>query len=198
MSKVIIDARGREIPESLIDPIKLKRHKTVEAIFRDIDSLEKTIKTKKAKIMEKVAKYVAYKESKTDVITSTKGNLTLTNITGNKQVEFVMRDTLVFNDLRLEAEAVFFECVEDYSADAKEELITIFKTVFNMDKKGKVDIAGMRRVKSLNLKHPDWPKFKDLLDRAEEVEGTKQYLNIKRRDNSEGKFKTVNLNFSSI
>jgi hypothetical protein len=98
--------------------------------------------------------------------------------------------------MRHEAETVFDECVTDLATEARQELVTIFRQAFNLDKKGRVDIAALRRLKSLNIKHPKWKRFQELISRAEEVESTRQYLNIRIREN--GKWKTVNLNFSSI
>jgi len=197
-SSIVIDGRGNEIPRSLVDPVILARNDTVEMIVKSALALEARMVKEKEKIMERIWKYEIKKRARLAVDESTKkGNMTLTNINGDKQVEVSLHDVITLNDMRNEAETVFDECITALASDARQELVAIFRQAFNLDKKGRVDMSALRRLKALQIKHPLWKTFQDLISRAEEVESTRQYLNIRTREEN-GKWKTVNLNFSSI
>jgi len=198
-AKTVIDDKGNEIPRSMVDPLKLKKHDIVEVTHRDIKILERQMKRAMEKLIKRVNAYKALKAKRLDVeAKGKKGGLILTNITRDKQIEISKHEIKDLNDIRFEAEEVLRGITKDLGGEAGQQLYVMFSQAINLEKKGRVDMMAMNRMMELKIKHPAWPKFKELMSMAQETVGTREYVNIRVRDKQTGQWKTINLNFSSM
>ena len=198
-AKTVIDDKGNEIPRNMVDPLKLKRHDIVEVTHRDIRKLERQMKRTMERLVKRVNSYKKLKAKRLDVETrGRKGGLILTNITRDKQIEISRHEIKDLNDIRFEAEEVLRNITKDLGGETGQQLYVMFSQAINLEKKGRVDMAAMNRMMELKIKHPAWPKFKELMSMAQETVGTREYVNIRVRNKQTGKWETINLNFSSI
>ena len=195
----VTDDQGNEIPRSMVDPLKLKRHDIVEVSFRQIEILQLQMAKAKQALDKRIAAYKKLKAKRLDVVTrGKKGGLILTNFSRDKQIEISNHDIKDLNDIRFEAEEVLREITQDLGGEAGQQLYVMFNAAINLDKKGKVDMAAMNRMLELRVKHDKWSKFRELMQMAQETVGTRSYVNFKVRDEKTGQWKTINLNMSSM
>ncbi len=193
-----IDARGKAIPPSYVKPIDKKKDATVESIVNEALSLEKKLKTLKAKWLHKVRAYQELIAMESGVVINGKGNITLTNFSGDKQVEFAMHDILKFDEKIQVAKAIIDNCLKRWGADANPNLVAVVNQAFEVDKQGRINIQAILKLRALNIKDEEWQKAMTIINEALNVCGTRQYLNVRIRENETDKFRTINLNMSSI
>jgi hypothetical protein len=192
-----INSRGKATPPEYVDPIKKHRDRYVERIVTNARKLEDQMKKKKSQFMRWIDEHLAYVDRQTKVERNGKGNVTLTNYSGDLQVEFSLSDIIEFDERLQNAKALIDQCLKKWTKDAAPEIRAVIDEAFEVDKKGKVNTAKILRLRSIKIKDTDWQKALDMIADSIEVSGTRQYLVIRERDAS-GKWQTINLNFSSI
>ena len=193
-----IDPRGQAVPQSYVKALDRKRDHEVEMAVKESLAIEKRMKDLKEKIIGRITKYRAAMEKDTGVKLEGKGNVCLTNFSGDKQLEFSMNDIIVFDEKLQVARQLISECIGDWSEDSNKNLKVIINQAFELDKKGKVNTQGILKLRSLNIKNAKWKNAMELIGEAISITGSRQYLNIRIRENSSARFRTVNLNFSSM
>jgi len=193
-----IDPRGRSVPKTYIKPIDRARDAVVEKIVKDMLLLEQRMIQLKAESLERLRKYIAKVEAENNAPREGKGNITLTNFSGDKQVEYSLNDILEFDERLQVAKSIIDECLTRWSADANPKLRVVVDQAFQVDKKGRIDTRAILKLKDLNIRDKQWKQAMELISQALRVVGTRKYLVARVRKTPHDKFKTVNLNFSSI
>jgi len=193
-----IDPRGQAVPQTYVKPLDRKRDHEVEMAVKEALAMEARMKGLKKKIIGRVMKYKDAVEKETGVKLEGKGNLCLTNFSGDKQVEFSMNDIIVFDEKLQIAKQLINECINEWSEGANKNLCVIVNKAFEVDKKGKVNTQAILKLREINIRNAKWKRAMEMIGEAISITGTRQYLNIRIRDDSRGKFRTVNLNFSSM
>ena len=193
-----IDPRGQVVPQAYVKPLDRKRDHEVEMIVKESLALEKRMKILKEKFINRIIKYREAIEKETGIKLEGKGNMCLTSFSGDKQVEFSMNDIIVFDEKLQIARQLINECIGEWSVDSNKNLKVIVNQAFELDKKGKVNAQAILKLRQLNIRNAKWKNAMELIGEALSITGTRQYLNIRTRENSSAKFRTVNLNFSSM
>ncbi len=193
-----LDPRGKAYPASMVHPLDKNRDQTVEAIVRNALALQERMKKEKERYHKRIAKHIAYMEKKLQGERTGKGNIKLTNFSGDKQVEIKINDVQEFDERLQIAKAIIDDCFKRWSKGANQNLIVAVNEAFDVDRSGNVNknrILGLRRWK---INDPEWKRAMDIISDSLNTTGTKQYLAIRVRDGAEGAWKTVNLNFSTL
>ena len=193
-----IDPRGKAVPQAYVKPLDRKRDHEVEMAVKEALALEKRMKILKEKLIDRIMKYKTAIGKETGVKLEGKGNMCLTSFSGDKQVEFSMNDIVGFDEKLQIARQLINECLSEWSEDANKNLRIVVKQFFEADKKGKVNTQMVLKLRRFNVRRAKWNKAMDMIGEAISITGTRQYLNVRIRKNSTDKFRTVNLNFSSI
>lgn len=193
-----IDPRGNAVPQAYVKPLDRKRDHEVEMAVKEALAIEKRMRDLKGKIIGRITKYRAAMEKDTGVKLEGKGNVCLTNFSGDKQLEFSMNDIIVFDEKLQVARQLINDCIGEWSVDSNKNLKVVINQAFEMDKKGKVNTQAILKLRSLNIRNAKWKQAMELIGESISITGTRQYLNIRIRENSSAKLRTVNLNFSSM
>jgi len=193
-----IDPRGQAVPRAYVKPLDRKRDHEVEMAVKEALAIEKRMKVLKEKIISRIMRYRNAVEKETGVKLKGKGNLCLTNFSGDKQIEFSMNDIIVFDEKLQIARHLINECIGEWSKGSNKNLKVIVNQAFELDKRGKVNTMAILKLRQLNIKNAKWKNAMELINEAMNITGTRQYLNVRVRENSRAKFRTINLNFSSI
>ena len=193
-----IDPRGQAVPQAYVKALDRKRDHEVEMAVKEALVIEKRMKDLKEKILGRIMKYRAAIEKDTGVKLEGKGNLCLTNFSGDKQLEFSMNDIIVFDEKLQIARQLINDCIGEWSDGANKNLKVVINQAFELDKKGKVNTQAILKLRQLNIRNAKWKKAMELIGESISITGTRQYLNIRARKNSSAKLKTINLNFSSM
>ncbi|MHA1585658.1 MAG: DUF3164 family protein [Promethearchaeota archaeon] len=193
-----IDVRGNTVPQRYVKPIDQKRDRVVEAIVNKALRLQKNMEQMKADIQQKLDKYVKFLEKETDVVRTGKGNMTLTNFSGDHQVEFAINDIIEFDEQLQMAKELIDRCLVKWTKEGNKNIQAVITQAFNVDKKGQINKIAILKLRNLNIKDAEWKRAMDLISESIKISGSREYLNIRTRKDNKSRYKTVNLNFSSI
>ncbi len=192
-----LNPRGHAVDPAVIGPIEKKRDRMVEQIYRSAERLEAKMKAEKLKYLEKIMDYVEYLEAKMKGKCAGGGNMVLTNYSGDRQIQIKINDVIQFDEKLSIAKHLIDEWVVNESSSASADLKAFVTQAFEVDKTGQINKYNIIRLMRLNIKNKQWRHAMDVLQQSIDVTGTRQYLNIRRRNES-GKWEAINMNFSSM
>jgi hypothetical protein len=196
-----INRNGKPVSPEHINKVVKKRDQVVSKIMAKALRLEGNIKKAKMDILKEVDRYLQAlaKASEADMsIKDSKGNITLTDYSGLNQIEVSINDLVEFDERILVAKDLIDKCLNKWADGANENIRSIISEAFNTDKQGKINKFMIIRLTKIEIKDPDWKKAIGLIIDSMNVRGTRQYVNLRTRESSDDRYRTINLNFSSI
>jgi hypothetical protein len=194
-----IDATGKQVPLAYVPAIPRKRDELVEKHFKTVLGLHEKMIAAKAALDKGINEYVAFLRQQEGLKgEGWKGNLELTNFSGNRQIEVSINEVIEFDErLKLAKERIDI-CLKKWSKDGNDRLRVIVTEAFNVEKKGKVNTKQLLRLLTLNLNDSEWEAAMDLVRESINVAGTRRYIKLNRRPNRDAKWESLNLNFSTL
>jgi len=193
-----IDQRGRAVPAAYVPKIDKERDKVVEKIFREAERLQKRMQDFKEQLFKDVEKYLELLEKEVGAKgTDWKGNLTLTNFSGNRQIEIAINEMIGFDERLNIAKSKIDNCLKRWSGEANRNIQAIINEAFNVDKKGRINTTMVLKLTKLKIRDAEWNEAMKLIKDSIQINGSRRYVNIRRRTDN-GMWQTLNLNFSSI
>lgn len=194
-----INRNGRPIPEANVDPIAKKRDAAVTRMLADARELEAKMRAVKEKILNEVMQYITELQAANGIKKQdAKGNYTLSDYANLNQVEVSINNIIEFDERLNVAKSLIDKCLIKWTKRGNQNVRAIVNDAFDVDKKGNVNKMRIFSLMSLKINDKDWKKAMDLIRASMQVTSTKQYLNIRTRENVIDKWCFVNLNFSSL
>jgi len=192
-----INPQGKPVPTAYIKQYDKKRDSMVEKTSDMMDTLLKRIAITKGRIIELFDKFLEESERLNDVqIGGGKGNVSITNFSGNLKIERCVSEIHEFDERRNQGIALIQKCIEKWSEDVKGPIKAIVNQLF--DERTGIDWKSYIKLKSYKIDDKDWKKAMDILSEAERVIGTKTYFRIYKRDNIEDKWRYRSSDISKI
>jgi len=205
-----ISSSGKSVPVSNVRPIDREKDRMVEAIFQELKRLQQQMEDKKLEVLERINDYKEIASEEYDARFSDTGGIVLTNYSGDKQVELKVNKQIHHDEKLQLAEGLMREAlnemIDELRGDSKKgsepkalrNIIGLVDHAFALNESGHVARHRIVSLKQVHLDHPKWNRALKLIDESEVVRGTRQYLYVRERENLEGKFKTMDLNFTLI
>ena len=196
-----LDPRGNTVPQKFIPIIDRKRDKAVEDVHGAIDKLESFMLKTKEMCLALIEAYQDWLDKECNTKREGKGNLQLTNFSGDKRVEIRINDMVEFDERLGLAKTKIDECIVRWSDGSRDEIAAIVRQAFNLDKKGNVNRQMILRLLGLEIKDATWVEAMDLIRKSIQVTGSRQYIQMSRKVKSETgaeQWETINLNFSAM
>ena len=196
-----IDSRGAACPAKFIPPVEKRRDAAVERIHKIGKRLEEQMRKAKKDVLDELDAYLEWLDKNSDAPRSRKGNTTLTNYSGDKQVELAMDDVVKLDERLQQAKELVDEYVASLGESAPDELTTLAHTSFDTDKSGRVNQALVLRLVKYQFKDERWQRAVQLIRESIQVVGTRQYLQLRILAPDESgakKWARLHLNFSAM
>jgi len=194
----MVNARGKEVPVEMVRRDTLREDKTVKKIFRMVGNMSNKMTCTKQGVFTEVNRFMDYWKKVNKAEGVEVNNLTLSTYDGLMKVSIKSSDIIKLNDTRQLAEAKIKNCLNRWGADAHPWLKTIVEELFKTNKEGLVNVQELRALKQYDIQDSEWKEAMELLTRAEEIVGKRQYINFQIREDINSKWQTVDLNFSSM
>ena len=157
------------------------------------------MRTVKEKILNEVMQYITELQQVNGIKKQeTKGNYTLSDYANLNQVEVSINNVVEFDERLNLAKSLIDKCLIKWTKRGNQNVRAIVNDAFDVDKKGNVNKMRIFSLMSLKINDKDWKKAMELIRSSMQVTSTKQYLNIRTRENVIDKWNFVNLNFSSL
>lgn len=192
-----IDSRGNPVPPKYIDPIDKKRDQLVEWAVKNATQINKKMTTFKTELERRKIKFLEQSAASSGVtVKPGQKNLTLQNFSYTKKVEISEQIYLDYSEKIKMAVELFLECIEEWTSDRKGPVEIIIKKIFKPNKKGQLNIKGLKSLKELKINNPKWKKAIELLNDAEKIVSSKEYYRFYTKDLA--RTETISLDFANI
>jgi len=180
--EVMIDGKGNPVPVSNVRPSDKLIDDTVRTIFGFALALSEQLARFKGHTMDDIMETVDLLGEEYGVrLGGKKGNTTLTSFDGLMKVELRIADLIEFGPELLAAKELIDECLNEWSADAGDELRAVVTRAFNTDKAGQVNRAELFALRRLEIADERWKNAMRALTDAIRVVGSKEYIRFQRR-----------------
>lgn len=192
--------RGHFIPESQIAPHELLEDQLVCKIFAFGKELADQIARFKGHTFEDCATYLdllaeRYGIGKRGL--KGKGNVTFSSFDGRLRVQIQVQDQIAFGPGLQVAKTAIDECLRDWSTDARSELQAVISETFKTDKEGQVSRTAVFSLLRMEVVDERWQAAMLALRESIRTIGSKAYLRIQYRRDSDGGWDSLSLDLAS-
>ncbi len=192
------DARGNLVPMASVKPADLLMDETVRKIMRYARALSAQIARFKGHTFEDVGAFQALLAQEYGAsVGGKKGNITLSTFDGCERVQVAVADLLSFGPELQAAKALIDECLSEWSADSRTELRALVNRVFQVDKEGGIDRAGLFMLLRVAIEDERWTRAMDAIRDSVRVIGSKTYIRFYERATPEGPWSAVTIDLAA-
>ncbi len=171
-----LNSRGKGVPTKYVKDIDKKRDRVVERLTNKAQKIQKMMQEFKGEIITHLETFLQYSRQTTQQVGGIKGNVTLRNFSGNKKFERGIAEYIDYDERLQSVKDLIDECITEWTVDVKGPLKTLIDEVFEVDRKGRMNINGLRNLSNLEMPpHPKWEQAMALLRECEQVTGTKSH-----------------------
>ena len=194
------DTQGNKIPLKYIDKGDKLSENHATVLYNEAKKISDALKSFKEKIGAKSDEVFNQKmaDKKLTEIKDRKGNFTWSNFDGSIKIETSVSELFSFDDALMTGAKHCFDSFISDQVDDDNPVGIMIREAFTATRKGYDAKKLMNLLKYREkVKNEHFTKALDLLKDAMKVTSTKRYHRVFIRD-AEGKYKCVELNFSSI
>jgi len=193
----LTDAMGRLVPVEMVKEVDLAR----DALTREIADAAKELSQRIKEFKERARKDIeAFMELSAErfskSIGGSKGNVCLRSFDGRYRVQRDISEYLVFDERLQVAKDLIDECIHEWSAGARPELMDLVADAFQVDKRGRINTRRVLALRRKNIDHPNWAKALDAIAESVQVAGSREYVRVYERQD-DGSYRQIGLDLAS-
>jgi hypothetical protein len=191
------DAKGGLVPVDLIKPQHRLEDEVVRKIMGFAIALSDQVARFKSHLFEDIGQFEALLAQEYGAtIGGKKGNKTLMTYDGLFQVKVQVADNIVFGPELQIAKALVDECLNEWAADARDEIRAIVTRAFNTDKEGQINRSEIFMLLRLEIDDARWQRAMQAIRDAMRTVGTKTYVRAKMRDSFDAPWTAVTIDLA--
>ena len=158
-NEMVKDAQGRLVPLSMIKPQDQQRDLLVRQLFADFGLLQHDTEKFRQHADEEIDAHLQLVQEKYGVKARGQcGNLVLTSFDGELRIMRAVDKIIAFSDEIHAAKKLIFECVEEWTKDARPELKTVVDDAFRQDKQGHLSADRILGLLRWDIKDARWER----------------------------------------
>lgn len=195
-----IDATGKAVPPSYVSSQDKARDRLVEKHHKLAVRMSAQLAQLKRETMAAIDGYLEALFKKHGVKPNERGNYTLTGFSGDKQIILKMHRYMDFNESIEAAKALIDQCLDDWSADANQNLRTIVTEAFRVHGKKGLDVKSVLQLRTYKIKDKSgrWQKAMDLIGDSLYVTNAKAYVQFRSRASQDEDWKSIPLDIAAV
>jgi hypothetical protein len=191
------DAKGRLVPESQIKDVDKARDQLIAELVADARQINDLLRKFRVKAFGDIQAFAELSAEKYGAkVGGKKGNLALVSFDGSFKVVRAMADQLVFDERLQAAKALVDECLKEWAAEARPEIVTLITDAFQVDRAGKIDTGRILSLRKLDIKDERWTRAMEAIGDSLQVSSTRSYIRVYER-NAAGGYVPINLDLSN-
>jgi hypothetical protein len=197
--KYMTDARGALVPLGTIKAQDKLIDETVRKIMVYAIALSEQIARFKGHTFDDIGSMQALLEQEYGAKAGgAKGNVTLTTFDGLQRVTLKMADLIEFGPELQAAKKLVDECLNDWSADAGDELRMIVNRAFQVDKEGRINRAEIFMLLRAQIDDERWKRAMDAVRDSIRVLGSKAYLTFHCRPSADAAWTGISIDLARV
>jgi len=197
-TKMFVDKDGNAIPAKFIsksekdsDVAALKLYKKAQ----DLNERLSSFKTEAFTLCDDLFAQLML-DNKVVVRENAKGGYSITSFDKAIKIEVRISETIHFDDRITLAQELIKEYLKEVTETAHPDLAILINNAFKSNKNG-LDVKSIISLFKLTITHPKWVQAMELLKLSMQVNNTKRYMRIFKKD-SNGEYQQVKLDFSNV
>jgi hypothetical protein len=127
-----------------------------------------------------------------------KGNIRLLSFDGRYMVQRQISENLVFDERLQAAKTLIDQCITRWSEGSNNNIKALVNSAFDVDREGRVNVGRILGLRSLDISDPDWLQAMKAISDSIQVAGSKAYLRVYKRRDSDGKYEPIPLNLAAL
>lgn len=192
------DAKGGLTPASIVKPEHLLMDELVRSIADEAEALRAQVAAFRGSSLARIDDYVALILAEYQVsIGGAKGNVTLHRYDGLRKILVQVPDILDFGPELQAAKALIDELLREWAADSPDDLKTIVTEAFKVDKKGQINRNALFGLLRHNITDERWKKAMQALRDSITIIGSKRYMRVYTRPNTEAEWIAIPIDLAS-
>lgn len=202
-TKKWIDENGIEIPAKRVTKSEKLKEAKLDYLAKKAARLNKQLGEFKEEFASSVDEIIATIMAENGIEkTTTKGNIMIPNFDRSIKAEVDINDRIEFDDTMITvAKSHMDDFLTNGTGGVDEMIRELILDAFSTSR-GKLDakkVTGLTKYRTRidSVKYPSFHKMLDAIEKSIRRPSSKRYFRISLRD-SEGKYKIIDLNFSSI
>lgn len=191
------DAAGRLVPESIVKPTEKLEDQLVTKIMDFACALSDQISRFKGHTGDDIAAYLSLIDEKYGVKKGgRKGNMTFQTYDGLKKVQVAISENIVFGAELQTAKTLIDECINEWGADSRPEIVTLIDHAFQVDKEGKINRNALLSLRRLDIKDETWQRAMQAITDSIRIDGSKLYYRFYERETAESPWRAVTVDLA--
>ncbi len=192
-----IDVDGAPVPKKYIDATTLKKERVIgKVVNKTLAFQKKAIELKEAIMAECDDLYVELMKQAGVKIEERKGNYQLASFDKSVKIEMKVSDRIEFDEHINFAQEKIKEFLAKKTVGIDSDLSELINSAFQT-KKNRLDTKSIFKLFTLKINHPIWEEAMSLIKKSIQKNKSVRYLAVYEKD-EEGKYKQIQLNFSSL
>jgi len=194
-----VDAQKRLIPESMIKPIDLERDSLVLALAEKARAAHDVLAKFKASAFGDIEAFIELSAEQYGAqIGGKKGNVSLISFDGRFKILRAVQESIAFDERLQAARALIDECLRDWTAGARPEVVTLVNDAFRTDQKGDIPTARVLALRRLEITDERWQRAMQAIGDACQVVGSKSYIRVYQRVGDTDQYEPISLDIAGV
>lgn len=127
-----------------------------------------------------------------------KGNISYYSFDGKHRIDIAVQDRIAFDESLQAAKSLIDECIIEWSAGARPEILAIINDAFYVDKKGKIRIQDILDLRRLDIADEKWLRAMDAINDSIQVIDSCRYIRIYKRVGDNNEYQQISLNITGV
>lgn len=196
----VMDAKGRMVPANTVRPQERLEDQMVRACVGFAINLANELRRFRAHVFADVETFLATLREEYQVEkrgAQGKGNVSFTTIDGLLKMQVAVSDRITFGPELQVAQDSFRACIDDWAADARQELRALVDSAFQADKEGNVSRDAVFRLLRMEFDDERWKAGQMAIRDSIRVIGSKAYCRFYVRPDHEAAWEAVPVDLAS-
>lgn len=127
-----------------------------------------------------------------------KGNVTLLSFDGRYKIIRAIQEGVAFDERLQAARALIDECLRDWTAGARPEVVTLVNDAFRTDSQGEIRTARVLALRRLEITDERWQRAMQAIGEACQVVGSKSYIRVYERIGDTDQYRPISLDIAGV
>lgn len=193
----LVDGDGIKVPVSVVKPQHLLEDQLVRDEMGHAVALSEQIARFLGHVTDNLGAFEALIAERYGArVGGAKGNKTLMTYDGLMKITVQVADNVVFGPELQIAKSLVDECLNDWTAQAGDELRAVVTRAFNTDKEGQINRAALYSLLRLEIADERWQRGMQAIRDAMRVVGSKSYVRFYRRPTANAPWQPVTIDLA--
>jgi hypothetical protein len=194
-----VDAQRRLVAEVLIKPLDLARDALVLELVAKARTVSNGLAQFKAAAFGDIEAFVEMSAEEYGAkLGGKKGNVSLISFDGRYKIQRAIQESIAFDERLQVARALIDECLEEWTAGARPEVVTLVNDAFRTDTKGDIRTARVLALRRLEIADERWQRAMQAIGEACQVVGSKSYIRVYERVGDTDQYQPISLDIAGV